>query len=166
MEIRGSRRIAAARPVVWAALNDPAVMQAAIPGCTSFAGSAETGFDAVVSQRIGPIGATFEGRIALSDVIPLERYTLTGSEKGATTGRAHGKAAVTLADADGGTALDYTVTVHVGGRLAKLGSRVIGAFAAKLADLFFGNFQQIVEGGPAETPARGGWLNRLTKRGA
>ncbi len=164
MEIRGSRRIQAPRPAVWAALNNPEVMQAAIPGCTSFTGSPEAGFDAVVSQRIGPIGATFEGRITLSDVIPLERYTLTGSEKGATTGRAHGKAAVTLADADAGTALDYSVTVHVGGRLAKLGSRVIEAFAAKLAEMFFGSFQRIVEGAPAETAGKAGWLSRLTKR--
>ena len=33
MEMTGERRINATRDQVWAALNDPAVLQKAIPGC-------------------------------------------------------------------------------------------------------------------------------------
>ena len=35
MEIKGEYRIAAPRDKVFAALNDPAVLQACIPGCES-----------------------------------------------------------------------------------------------------------------------------------
>lgn len=163
MEIHGRRHIAAPRPAVWAALNDPAILQAAIPGCSRFVGSPETGFDATVTQRIGPLGATVEGRITLTDVTPMERYTLTGTESDVANSRAHGTAVVTLSDADGGTLLDYAITVDVGGRLARLGATVLGAFGSKLADAFFGRLlSQIAPSSPAAPAPRSGWLRRLT----
>ena len=57
----------------------------------------------------------------------------------------------------------------MGGKLAQLGSRIIDGFAKKMADQFFGNLQETLEG-PAEAPedddadapAKQGWLGRLT----
>jgi hypothetical protein len=42
--------------------------------------------------------------------------------------------------------LTYNATAKVGGKLAQLGSRIIGGFARKMADQFFDNFQAVVEG--------------------
>jgi len=50
---------------------------------------------------------------------------------------------------DGGTRLHYEVEAKVGGKLAQLGSRIIDSFAKKMADQFFQNFQDTVEG-PAD----------------
>jgi carbon monoxide dehydrogenase subunit G len=169
MEMQGSRRIAAPRTMVWAALNDAEVLKASIPGCQELTGSSEDGFEAVVKQKVGPVSATFQGRVTLADVVPLTSYTIAGEGKGGAAGYARGGAAVTLADDGEGTLLTYDVKATVGGKLAQLGSRLIDGFAKKMADSFFQNFQTAVEP-PAETepeaPAaedgkKPGWFRRM-----
>jgi uncharacterized protein len=151
MELSGSRQIAADRQTVWAALNDPEVLKACIPGCQEMSGSPEEGFEATVKQKVGPVSATFKGAVQLSNVVPGESYTISGEGKGGAAGFAKGGADVHLADAEGGgTLLSYDVKANVGGKLAQLGSRIIDGFAKKMADQFFANFQREVEGPEAE----------------
>lgn len=168
MEMKGSRQIAAPRETVWAALNDPEVLKSAISGCQELTGSPEDGFEATVKQKVGPVSASFTGKVTLSDVVPLQSYTITGEGKGGAAGFAKGSAAVALADSDGGTRLDYTVHANVGGKLAQLGSRLIDGFARKMADSFFDNFQAAVEPPPEAAAAadeaagkKPGWFARL-----
>ncbi len=173
MELKGSRLIAADRETVWSALNDPDVLKAAIPGCSDLTGSAAEGFEATVTQKIGPVKATFKGNVALSDVVPMESYRISGEGKGGAAGFAKGGADVRLSDGDGGTLLEYDVQASVGGKLAQLGSRLIDGVARRLADQFFDNFQNQVappEPDPTDEGADGaeqtetkkkGWLSRL-----
>ncbi len=42
MEIKGEYKIAAPRDKVFAALNDPAILQACIPGCESLEKTSDT----------------------------------------------------------------------------------------------------------------------------
>ena len=174
MELQGSRVIAAPRAAVWQALNDPEVLKACIPGCQELDGSPAEGFTATVVQKVGPVKATFKGAVALEDVVEPESYRIVGEGKGGAAGFAKGAAKVALSDeADGATKLDYDVEAKVGGKLAQLGSRIIGGFAKSMADKFFARFQEIVEGGgevPAEADAaeggddgekKKGWLGRL-----
>ena len=42
MDMSGERRISAPREKVWAALNDPAVLKASIPGCETLDKLSET----------------------------------------------------------------------------------------------------------------------------
>ena len=147
MELKGSRVIAADRATVWAALNDADVLRQCIPGCTELTGSPADGFEAKVTQKVGPVKANFAGAVALSDVVEGESYTITGEGKGGAAGFAKGGAAVSLADVEGGTELSYDVEAKVGGKLAQLGSRLIDGFAKKMADQFFERFQNVVEGG-------------------
>ena len=146
MEMNGNREIAAPKDQVWAALNDPEILKACIPGCQELSGSAEEGFSATVKQKVGPVSATFKGHVELSDVVPGESYTISGEGKGGAAGFAKGGADVRLEETDGGTRLTYDVKASVGGKLAQLGSRLIDGFSKKMADQFFENFQQAVEG--------------------
>ncbi|MEJ6394033.1 carbon monoxide dehydrogenase subunit G [Gymnodinialimonas sp. 2305UL16-5] len=147
MEMHASRHIAAPRDQVWAALNDPEVLKACIPGCEELTGSPEEGFSAVVKQKVGPVKATFKGAVTLSDVVPGERYTIYGEGKGGVAGFAKGGAQVALSDhPEGGTELTYDVEAKVGGKLAQLGSRLVDSFATKMADQFFERFQNHLEG--------------------
>ena len=112
MEMNGTRQIAAPRELVWAALNDPEVLKAAIPGCLEMTGSPEEGFQATVKQKVGPVSATFRGQVTLADVVPLTSYTITGEGKGGAAGFAKGSAAVALADEAGGTLLTLSL-IHI-----------------------------------------------------
>lgn len=156
MNLSEERQIAAQPSVVWDALMDAQVLKQCIPGCTEMTGGPDEGFEATVTQKVGPVKATFKGVVQLSDVVPGERATLSGEGKGGAAGFARGGAAVRLEPSGGGTKLTYDAEAQVGGRLAQLGSRIIDAFTRRLADQFFSNFQDVVEarsGGAApETP--------------
>lgn len=146
MELHASRHIAADRQAVWAALNDPEVLKACIPGCEELTGTPEDGFEATVKQKVGPVKATFKGSVALSDVVPGEGYTISGEGKGGVAGFAKGGAKVQLADhPEGGTELTYDVEAKVGGKIAQLGSRLVDSFATRMADQFFERFQNHLE---------------------
>ncbi|WP_425100694.1 CoxG family protein [Tropicibacter sp. S64] len=171
MQMSDSRQIGAPQDVVWAAILNPDVLKECVPGCTEMSGSAEEGFEATVVQKVGPVKATFKGQVTLSDMDAPNKVTLSGEGKGGAAGFAKGGAVVTLAPGEnGGTLLTYEVEANVGGKLAQLGSRIIDGFAKKMADQFFTNFQQAVEGPSDEANAEAGdggegkkkgWFKRL-----
>lgn len=146
MELIGTRIIAADRATVWTHLNRAETLKVCIPGCEELTGSAENGFEAVVKQKVGPVKATFKGAMTLEDVDAPNSYRIIGEGKGGIAGFAKGAANVVLTDVEGGTELSYHVDAKVGGKLAQLGSRIVGGFAKKMADQFFENFQATVEG--------------------
>jgi carbon monoxide dehydrogenase subunit G len=148
MELKGEYRIPAAREQVWALLNDPAVLRECIPGCESLEGSASDGFAARVTTKLGPVKATFNGEVKLSNVNAPESYTISGEGKGGVAGFAKGSADVHLAPDGAGTLLSYTVNAQVGGKIAQLGSRLIDSTAKKLADQFFACFATKAGAGP------------------
>ena len=152
MEIKGEYKIAAPRDKVFAALNDPSVLQACIPGCESLEKVSDSEMKAKVRLRIGPVSASFTGKVTLSDIDPPNGYRITGEGQGGAAGFAKGGAVVTLRDDGGATILAYDVDAQVGGKIAQVGARLIDGTAKKLADEFFGKFATMV-GAPAPTPA-------------
>jgi carbon monoxide dehydrogenase subunit G len=148
MEIKGEYRIAAPREKVFAALNDPAVLQACIPGCESLDKTSDTEMKAKVRLRIGPVSASFTGKVTLSDLDPPNGYKISGEGQGGAAGFAKGGAVVSLREDGGETVLTYNVDAQVGGKIAQVGARLIDGTAKKLADEFFGKFAVMVGGPP------------------
>ena len=144
MEMTGEQLIAAPREKVWEALNDPAVLQASIPGCETLTKTSETSFEAKVKAKVGPVTAAFTGAVTLSNIDPPNGYTIAGEGKGGVAGFAKGGAVVKLETVDGGTKLTYDVEAQIGGKLAQLGGRLINGVAKKMADEFFANFAKAV----------------------
>jgi uncharacterized protein len=153
MTMTGDVTLPADRPKVWALLNDPEVLKACIPGCESLEKTGDNGFAAVVKTKIGPVSATFKGKVELSDLTPLVGYTIKGEGEGGIAGFAKGGAKVSLADAPGGTQLHYDVEAHVGGKIAQLGARLIDGVAKNMADKFFASFAAIAAGAAAPAGA-------------
>ncbi len=152
MEMSGENRIAASREKVWAALNDPAVLKASIPGCQVLEKTSDTEMTATVQARVGPVKATFNGHVTLSNIDPPNGYTITGEGKGGVAGFAKGGADVKLTPDGDGTILAYKVNAQVGGKLAQIGGRLIDATAKQMADQFFTAFAASVAG-PVPAPA-------------
>jgi carbon monoxide dehydrogenase subunit G len=140
----GEERIAAPRDVVWAALNDPEIIKQCIPRCESFERISPTQFVAVFKVRVGPLSASFNGEVTLSNVNGPESYTISGEGKGGIAGFAKGGADVVLTTDDGETVLQYEARGEIGGRIAQLGSRLIASSAKKLAQQFFSDFNAVV----------------------
>ncbi|MEL5876824.1 carbon monoxide dehydrogenase subunit G [Cereibacter sphaeroides] len=176
MLLADQRTIAADPATVWAAILDPEVLRVCIPGCESLTGSPSEGYEAIVTQKVGPVKARFTGHVTLSDIVEGQSLTISGEGKGGAAGHARGSAKVAMTPSEGATLLSYEVDVHVGGKLAQLGSRIIDGFSRKMADQFFERFQTAVEG-PAEdepevvavgaegeAPAKKGWFKRMISR--
>ena len=140
MQITGSFTIPAPRRRVWEGLNDPEVLRQCIPGCEELTRLSDTEFEGKVVSKIGPVRASFTGRVTLSDLDPPNGYTIQGEGKGGVAGFAKGSAKVTLRDESAGTVLDYTADANVGGKLAQIGSRLVEAAAGSMAQDFFGRF--------------------------
>ena len=173
MKMSDTRTISAPPSEVYAALLNPEILKACVPGATVVEGTAQDGFEATVVQKVGPVKATFKGQVRLSDMVENERLTIDGEGKGGAAGFAKGGAQVSLVAVPEGTALSYDVEAKVGGKLAQLGSRIIDGFAKKMADQFFQNLSdQFGPAAGADTPAaddaedaeKKGWLGRITGR--
>jgi uncharacterized protein len=150
MTMTGEVTLPADRPKVWGLLNDPEVLKSCIPGCQSLEKTGDNGFAAVVKTKIGPVSATFKGKVELSDIVPLVGYTITGEGEGGVAGFAKGGAKVSLADAPGGTLLRYDVEANVGGKIAQLGSRLVDGVAKNMADKFFASFAAVAASAAAD----------------
>ena len=153
MQQTGEFRIAAARPKVWHALNDPDVLARCIEGCQSMTKVADDAYATSIKAKVGPVSATFGADIKLVDLDPPSAYTLQASVKGGAAGFAKGTARVVLEDDAGATLLRYQVDGSVGGKLAQVGSRLIDGAARKMADDFFRKFSALVA--PDESPQQG-----------
>ena len=165
MQMSDTRTIKADKATVWAALLSPEVLKECVPGATEVTGNAEDGFEAVVTQKVGPVKATFRGAVIVSNVVDQTSLTLTGEGKGGAAGFAKGAADVHLHEEDGVTTLTYDVEAKVGGKMAQLGSRIVDGFAKKMADQFSARLEDVVEGPKEEDEApeaeKKGWMKKL-----
>ncbi|WP_441279037.1 SRPBCC family protein [Tardiphaga sp. 172_B4_N1_3] len=145
MQMKDSQTVPASRDKVWAALNDPAVLKQCIPGCQVLDMTSPTEMTATVVIKVGPVKATFGGKVTLSDLDPPNGYRITGEGSGGVAGFAKGGAAIRLdAVSDSETILHYEVDSQIGGKLAQLGGRLIDSTAKKLAGEFFTKFGAVV----------------------
>ena len=143
MKLSGSYQINLEKQKVWEALNDPEILKQTIPGCEEFIKNSDTKFTAKATNKIGPFNASFTGDIELVDLDPPNSYRISGSGN-SPVGFASGEATVKLENYENGTKLIYEVEANVGGKIAQVGSRLIDMTAKKMADIFFGNFSELI----------------------
>ena len=143
MKLAGSYKLNVKKEVVWKALNDPEILKKCIPGCEVFEKESNTVFNAIATNQIGPMNATFSGKLSLSNIQENRSYKLSG-EGQSSVGFVNGIADVKLTEENGLTILNYEVDITVGGKVAQLGSRLINGIAKKMSDYFFGQFSDLV----------------------
>lgn len=149
MELSDEIIINAPKDRVYAALNDPEVLQRCIPGCEELIKHSDTELEAKVVLKVGPVKARFGGNVQLDTAGAPDAFSLTGQGNGGAAGHAKGGADVTLtAQDDGTTLLRYEAKADVCGKLAQLGSRLIQSTAKKLAAKFFASFAEVMNDDP------------------
>ena len=141
MELTGERTLPVSRDIAWHALNDTESLKSAVPGCESLTASGENAFDVAVNAAIGPVKARFKGKLELADVQAPESYALRFDMQGGAAGFSRGDARVKLEAVDANTTrMTYVVNASIGGKIAQIGSRLVDAAAATMADRFFTTF--------------------------
>ena len=155
MDMQGTRQLAATQDQAWAALNNPDILKACIPGCEKFELTEENCYNVGVALRIGPVAAKFSGTVKLMDIQPPHAYALQFEAQGGVAGFGKGESKVNLTPIPDGCELSYTVHSKVGGKIAQLGQRLIDGAAKSLAEDFFRRFDQALQARypSAEAPA-------------
>jgi len=172
MQMNEVQSVPGAKEKVWAALNDPEILRKCIPGCQSLEMTSPTQMTATVVVKLGPVKATFAGKVTLSDLDPPNGYRISGEGSGGVAGFAKGGTSVKLVEVEPDlTNLAYQVDAQVGGKLAQLGGRLIESSAKKLAGEFFQNFAAALapppppaeetSASPETGEAKKGWLKSL-----
>ena len=78
-----------AQAQAWEALNDIALLQQCIPGCESLEKTSDTDMKATVVLKIGPVKASFNGKLRLSDFNAPTSYKLQFEGQGGAAGHVH-----------------------------------------------------------------------------
>ena len=146
MELQEEVFIPLPRDVVFEALNNPDILQQSIPGCEELIKHSDTQMEATVVVKFGPVKASFKSDVTLDPSQGPEKFDLSGKGDAGIAGFANGGANVTLAEQEGGTLLNYVVTIDVTGKLAQVGSRLMEGTTKRLAKKFFTNFEEAVSG--------------------
>jgi len=150
LSFAGTYDFAAPRAEVWAALNDPAVLQATIPGCKSLERESEADFHAVLGLKFGLLRFSTTGALKVEVLEAARSYRLHGHSAPTFVGSGKGTAEVTLCDLDRlgeeqGTHLIYSVEAELSGRLAKLGANLVSGQMQSLGTRFFKRFEDAMD---------------------
>ena len=100
-------------------------------------------FVAGLRLKFGPVAASFDGRLALSNIVDNRAYTITFEGIGGVAGSGRGIADVRLEPHTAGTLLVYTVEASVGGRIARVGQVLVDRIARKMIRDFFRRFEEL-----------------------
>ena len=146
MKIAGEATLVAPVEKVWAALLDPAVLVATIPGCDRLAQTGEHAYDMTVTAGVAAIRGTYTGTCELSDLQEHESLVLRARGAGAP-GTIDATVQVRLeANDDGTTTLTYDADAVVGGMVGGVGQRMLTSVSRRMATEFFSNVERAING--------------------
>lgn len=136
MTLDGTHLFSAPRDRVWAAFSDPAVLARATPGCERLDPVGPDEFEATLSVGVAAVKGIYQGKLVILDKKPLEGYTLRVEGSG-RPGFVKGEGRLALTEENGGTRATIKGEAQVGGVIAAVGQRLLGAAARMLMEQFF-----------------------------
>ncbi len=140
MQVEGKKVIDAAQETVWKALVDPEVLRSSIPGCKSLDKINEDTYKFEIELKVAAIVGQYSGEITVIDPQPPHKYGLKVEGSGAL---GHMNATVFIelvAVDDHSTEMIYNGDAEVGGKVAKVGQRVLSSVAKLVTNQFFASF--------------------------
>lgn len=149
---------------VWDTLLDPVALAAVIPGCHKLNLVAENEYQAEVSLGVGPVRGKFTAAVKLSDLDAPNAATVSGGLEG-PLGSSVGLGRVSLEARDGGTLVQYSYSVEIGGKVAAIGGRMLEGAAKIVVGQFFERLVAQVEGKPVPASSGGWWQKFLSALG-
>ena len=132
---------------VWDGLMDTKVIASCLPGCDAFEPIGDDRYRVVLNASIAAVTGSFEGTVEMTDKHPPVSYRLAVDGKG-RPGFVKGEATITLTEETLGVAIDVAATAQVGGLIAQVGQRLLGATARMMTDRFFNCLQRQLQQRP------------------
>jgi 2-furoyl-CoA dehydrogenase large subunit len=157
----GSIVVRATPQAVWSALLEESTLRQAIPGCKRLERVAENAFKATVLLGVGPVTGSFDAEVGLFDLDEPRSAVLKGSLSG-PLGAASGLGRLTLVPQGEDCRIDHQYEIHLSGRAAMIGGRMLDGAARHLVGAFFRRFAVSLdraEGVGAANP----WRSRIRR---
>jgi uncharacterized protein len=133
MMIEDEFQLNAAVQKVWDFLTDIQAMVSCIPSCQKLEVFEDKSFVLTISQKMGPISATFETHTHFSEMIPPKRLVALGKGRDRIMGSSfeftNTMELLPLAEKE--TRVKYKTDVKITGRLASVGQPLIKLVAKK-----------------------------------
>jgi len=132
MIVKGEHGFSGRPELVWELLLDPEVIAKAMPGTRELTLTAPNRYEGRMVVTIGPVtAAEFALVILLEELAPPRRFVMQVDGNG-RFGFTRGTARVELAPDDGGTRMLYEADLHVGGKIAAVGQRLLDVVSRTL----------------------------------
>ncbi|MDQ1583529.1 MAG: uncharacterized protein QOF36_1583 [Microbacteriaceae bacterium] len=145
MKVAGQALLHAPIEQVWTALNDPAVLVRAIPGCERLEETGADSYSMTVTAGVASIKGTYAGQVTLSDQQAPNSLVMKASGAG-SPGTVSADVRVTLSQEDHATRISYDADAIIGGVIGGVGQRMLGGVAKKLAGEFFAQVDDVLTG--------------------
>ncbi|HEX8082506.1 MAG TPA: carbon monoxide dehydrogenase subunit G [Jatrophihabitans sp.] len=145
MKLAGEAVLHAPVEKVWAALRDPAVLVATIPGCERLVATGPDSYDMTVTAGVASIKGSYAGTVSLTDLPEPNTFLMKASGAG-VPGTVSADVRVSLAEAGEGTRLSYDAEAAIGGVIGGVGQRMLIGVAKKLAGEFFTGVDDVLTG--------------------
>jgi carbon monoxide dehydrogenase subunit G len=136
MELSGTYIFPAGAAIVWSLLIDPDVVATCLPGCDRLEPIGEDRYRAELTLAIAAVSGRYSGTVAILDKQPPHSYRLVVEGTG-KPGFVKGSAIVELTEEHQSTTVRVTGEGQVGGLIARVGQRLLGAASKMMMDRFF-----------------------------
>jgi uncharacterized protein len=146
MDVSGSHKIKAARPVVFQALLNPEVLKNSIPGCE---GAEFVDFPTgrqlklTITPNIPGIKGSHTIFLQTGEIVPDSRVVLI-AEPSSSLGSIRSVCTVNLTDDAAATSLNYNANAVLEGKIAATPELIIKGAVKVTLDQFFKNFEKQV----------------------
>jgi uncharacterized protein len=129
--------------VVFAALVNPEIVAACLPGCERLEPIGDDRYRVKLLLTVAAVGGSYSGTVAIVDKQPPRSYRLVVEGSGAP-GFVRGEASIDLAAEGSTTIVSVNGKGQVGGVVARVGQRLLGSVSKMMLDRFFSSVQQRV----------------------
>ena len=144
MEIKSDYIVSAHREKVWKHLTDAELLSQCIPGCEELIATGNDSYEATIKVGVAGIKGTYKGTVTLENKQPPSSYRLTVEGK-STIGFLKGACDFRLEEANPDeTKVELSGKLTVGGKLARVGQRIIGSAAKMTIGQFFKQINKLV----------------------
>ena len=140
LEVQGEYRFNAPRETVYRMLLDPAMVEAAMPGCERFEAAGPDTYDVAMRVGIAALRGAYRGKVRVTDQSAPGSYSLEMTGAG-LTGGITGRADVVLSEDGPRTLVRYKGDLKAQGALASLGIQMLGGSAK----ILIGQFMKAME---------------------
>ncbi len=136
MDLSGSYTFSAPATIIWNLLTDPEVIASCLPGCDRLEPIGEDRYRADLTLAVASVSGKYSGTVAMLDKQPPRSFRLLVEGTG-KPGFVKGEATIELTESNQSTMVNVKGQGQVGGLMARVGQRLLGAVSKMMMDRFF-----------------------------